>query len=503
MIKKKLILLSLGILPLQSVLIAQTVNSAVEATMYDVIGSGRYVSMGGAFTAVGGDLSAIKINPAAAGMKKTDEYAVSADFSMYQFESTANGASQKANMNRFSIPDFTYVSVQPTNDLHWKAMNFSLGFQRLNNLNSSVNFSGKGRFKSYINTLRDDAQTLSDQGYTFAENSIVYQAYQTVMIDKDEKGNYYSMLEQDGQEFSYEYESTGKIYEMFLSVSSAYQNKLFVGATLAFPIYNQSTSSYLREYNFLYPKTDLTLNGVPTQLVSAHFQQDHNVTGSGVVGKFGLIYRVDKNIRLGASYHTPTYYNLEDNFSYETTAYFKNYATQRIEYGGGALFNMITPAHYNLGFAYIFGKKGLLSVDYNYTNISGTEYIVPTTDINYNYFNGDKTLDGDRGINDLIREDFKGSHTIKVGGELNAKPMRFRAGAAIQTSPYNSGNSLQSVTVSGGMGYSKKEFFIDFGASYRMSEAEVNLNAYSGPEGNSSEKINQLQLVLTVGRKLK
>lgn len=482
--------------------LGQTVESAVDYATQDLVGSGRFISMGGAFTALGGDLSSVKLNPAGSGVKKTDEWAISGGMTMYKSTSVSPGGSVDQTLNRFFIPDVTYTKVNPTKDRYWKTVNFTVGVQRINNLNGLIETSGTGRFKSYINTLKEEAQANKDISRPLDASSWAYQAFQTFLIDTNAKGNYYSMLEDDGQDFKYNYDSEGRMYEMFLTVATAYKDKLFLGGTLAFPIVNQTTYSRLTESNFFFPRTDLVLNGISTQLTSAHFETRHDVTGSGVVGKFGLLYKVDKNVRLGASYHTPTYYNLEDIFSYRTTAYFKDFNTQIITYGGGAYFNLILPAQYNLGMSYVFGKKGLISFDYNYTDVSTTEYIVPAYDINYEYFNGNPT-NGERGVNDYLREEFTGAHTLRFGAEYNIKPFRVRGGFATRSSPYKNSENLKSLTFSGGVGFSRKEFYMDLGFAHTQTEETINLNAYEGPEGQGDETYYQNQMVLTVGFRVK
>lgn len=497
--KINLILLVCG---LSTFAIGQTVESAVDYATQDILGSGRYVSMGGAFTALGGDLSSVKLNPAGAGLKKADEWSVTGAVTMYKSDVISNGKTLENSLNNFSLPDITYTKVNPTKDRYWKTVNFTVGLQRTNNLNAFIQTQGSGRFESYINSLKDQAQNYKNIGRPLEPSSWAYQAFQTFLIDTNEKGLYYSMLEDDGQDFAYEYDSEGRMQEMFLTVSSAYKDKLYLGGTLGFPIVRQTTYSKLTETNFLYPRTDLVLNGVATQLTSAHFETRHDVTGSGIVGKFGILYKVDKKLRIGGSYHTPIYYNLEDIFSYTTTAYFKDFNTQRIRYGGGAYFNLILPAQYNLGMSYVFGKKGLISFDYNYTDVSTTEYIVPVHDVNYEYFNGNST-NGDRGVNDILREEFTGAHTIKIGGEYNAKPFRFRGGFATQSSPYKNSENLRSFTYSGGIGYSRKEFYIDLAYAYRTTEETLSLNAYDGPEGDADATYNESQIVFTVGVKVR
>ena len=60
---KKLSLLVIGVLSMSN-LVAQDISDAVRYSLDEIQGSARFRSMSGAFGALGGDMSAVSINPA-------------------------------------------------------------------------------------------------------------------------------------------------------------------------------------------------------------------------------------------------------------------------------------------------------------------------------------------------------------------------------------------------------------------------------------------------------
>ena len=60
---KKLLILFIGVIPM-SILNAQDISDALRYSTGDVQGTARFRAMSGAFGALGGDLSALSINPA-------------------------------------------------------------------------------------------------------------------------------------------------------------------------------------------------------------------------------------------------------------------------------------------------------------------------------------------------------------------------------------------------------------------------------------------------------
>ena len=111
-----------------------------------------------------------------------------------------------------------------------------------------------------------------------------------------------------------------------------------------------------------------------------YFQNDLYTYGGGVSLQFGAIATPNKNVRLGASYKTPTWYELKDEFS-------QYLETQSNDADGNSFNDVIdltntvnvyedytikTPSELRGSLAYIFGTRGLFSFDYSLKNYQNT-----------------------------------------------------------------------------------------------------------------------------------
>ena len=75
---KKLIIYTVLALPLFAS--AQNFNDALRYSRLEYLGTARFNALGGSMGAVGGDLSALSVNPAALGVYRNSEFTLSTDF---------------------------------------------------------------------------------------------------------------------------------------------------------------------------------------------------------------------------------------------------------------------------------------------------------------------------------------------------------------------------------------------------------------------------------------
>ena len=84
--KKIITLATLGLLVAAAPISAQTVYDAAKITGKDLNGTARFVGMGGAMGALGGDISTIGTNPAGIGIYRSNDFMTSFGFSSYGTE---------------------------------------------------------------------------------------------------------------------------------------------------------------------------------------------------------------------------------------------------------------------------------------------------------------------------------------------------------------------------------------------------------------------------------
>lgn len=84
--KKTIIIGIVGVMPLAG--FAQSAPDAYQLNQTDLRGTARFVSMAGAFTALGGDLTTLGQNPAGLGVYRTSEVGATLDVNMQNVKST-------------------------------------------------------------------------------------------------------------------------------------------------------------------------------------------------------------------------------------------------------------------------------------------------------------------------------------------------------------------------------------------------------------------------------
>ncbi len=73
--------------------LAQNVDDALRYSQIFYNGTARFTSMGGAFTALGGDISTLNQNPAGIGLFRSSEIAISPQLHYFKAERTSTTAS--------------------------------------------------------------------------------------------------------------------------------------------------------------------------------------------------------------------------------------------------------------------------------------------------------------------------------------------------------------------------------------------------------------------------
>jgi long-subunit fatty acid transport protein len=113
-----------------------------------------------------------------------------------------------------------------------------------------------------------------------------------------------------------------------------------------------------------------------------------------------------------------------------------------------------TPSKWTGSLAYIFGKRGLLSIDVSNKDYSNTR-IKPKSDPGY------------AGINNFMRNALDNAMEIRVGGEFKIKQVSLRAGYRFDESPYKVDQAFGDLTgYSGGIGYNFGDSRLDLAYSY-------------------------------------
>lgn len=93
---------------------AQGEMDAYKYSLGDLNGTARYLGMGGAFGALGGDASAMSSNPAGLGIYRSSEVVGTLSLSSIDTKSNWNGNVSKDDKSKLSFDNFSYVGYFPT-----------------------------------------------------------------------------------------------------------------------------------------------------------------------------------------------------------------------------------------------------------------------------------------------------------------------------------------------------------------------------------------------------
>jgi long-subunit fatty acid transport protein len=312
-----------------------------------------------------------------------------------------------------------------------------------------------GYFLSYANGV--PLSVLDNSNYGELDNGgqqafLGYQAYIINPVDNTNPNNsqYVSNITSGGN-----YYQENGIYtngyngKLSFNMATSYQDKLYFGINLNshFTDFYRSTSFYERNNNPL---------GLDYTVKNLRFDNNLYTYGTGFSFQIGIIGKVTTNTRLGLAYESPTWYNLSDEFSQNLAAVSANSGgqlpadvvdPQLVNYY--APYKLQTPSKFTGSFAQIFGKTGLISIDYSIKNYGNTKF-QPKNDVYY------------RGLNSEMNNILSTSGELRIGAEYKIKEWSLRGGYRFEEGPYKNSNTIGDLnSFSGGLGYNFGVFKLD------------------------------------------
>ncbi|MFT5762638.1 MAG: long-subunit fatty acid transport protein [Saprospiraceae bacterium] len=439
----------------------QTASDALRFSNFDVSGTARTIGVGGGLGALGADFSVVSTNPAGLAMFRTSEFI----FSPSVYSSTTrslledgNTAENKESKSRFNFSSIGYVnSTSPGHGSKWKTANISLGINQIANFNQTFFYSGtsEGSYSDRFLELAFDesGNPLTPDNLDQFEAGLAYETG-AIYDPNDENG----ILEwandfqwtRDLEVYKEQLVNTrGAINELNFSFAGNYNERLMIGASVGLPFVNfKEEKIYIEED----PDDEIPI------FVASTFKENLSISGIGVNFKLGLIFRVNQTLRLGAAVHTPTAYNLTDNFSTELNYIFdvgnepESFTGESPE--GTFDYKLKSPWRYIGSAGVIIRKLGFLTAEIEYVDYSGAVFNLTANSSDP----GDAAYQDE--INQEISEDFTSALNFKLGGEYAYEMFRFRAGYGIYGTPYAEGKVVNHA-ISFGLGFRKERFYMD------------------------------------------
>ncbi len=481
--KKSLSLLLSAICTISA--LAQTDIDAFRYSQRSIAGTARFISMGGAFGAIGGDLSAMSYNPAGLAIYRGSEFSISP--SIYTGNTNADylGGNTVSGRTVFNFGNIGLVLTNKDNDqsqVGWVNYNFGISYNRVADYNNASAIEGYNSSSSLLDYFAEKSKGVS---YENLDAYNEYLAYYTYLINPDSLNNYTSAAPGGNLLQQRSCTTRGSMGETNFTFSGNYQNKLYLGATLSFATLNYTEESYFDGFDEL---------NILDSLRQFEYSQYVKTQGRGVNLKFGFIYRPTDYIRLGGAIHTPTWLNMSDSYSNYMAARFDGgYSDTKYSPDGAFDYNLTTPFRALASVAVLFGKAGLISVDYEYSDISDANFHAP----GYGFSQ----------VNADIRKKYQSTNSLRTGMEWRLSNVYFRGGYGFTTSPVQnkyavSGFDFTQQHFSGGVGFRDKNYFLDLGYMYSISKEYFQPYTLENTAvAGSDQRVNGYNATVTLGVK--
>lgn len=429
--KLTLIVLLLGI-----VSHAQDFKDALLFSTEDLQGTPRFTAMGGAFGAVGGDLSALKINPAGSAVFATNQMSFTLDFNTTQNNNTFLSNKTETNFSDIDISQAgaVFVFVAEQNEPLVKKISFGINYDRINNLNDELFAFGQNNttianyFVEQANGIPlDNLTPFPNESFFDRYDSIgneyglagqeAYLAYEAFVINSTNPNDlatstYAPNVFSNNYSQAYTYDIDGNSGKITFNSAVDLGNKLLLGLNI-----NAYFVDFTRFTRFN------ERNSAATGVNLIEFDNILNTRGNGISFDFGAIYKPTDEIRLGLSYKTPTWMRLQEELSQVVRT---DGQANGVVIANPEIFNIYpdykfrTPATLTGSLAVILQKNLLLSADVTRRNYADMKF----------------RSSGFQAANNEISSLMKTATEVNLGGEYRIKDLSLRAGYNYHESPF-------------------------------------------------------------------
>jgi hypothetical protein len=451
------------------------------------------MAMGGAFGALGADFTLTSTNPAGIGLYRTSELSITPSVFIGTTESIYNSMTGTDSRAVFALGNAGMVITSKldsrNNKSNWKYVQFATGINRLadfNNRSQMVGFNSENSLlDTYVHSANGtDFRDIEEDiygSYAFDLNP----AWWTFLLDLQDTSiydQYISPIPGGNVLQMKTINSRGSMNEYVFSLSGNYMDRLYIGMTFGLP--------FIRYYEYSEYSEEDNTNSIYD---FKSFQRIDNLEtrGNGFNFKIGLIYRVNDWMRLGAAFHSPSWFNNMRDYWYTTmfSSFDNGDNYKKSSPSGNYNYDLTTPLRVQGNLGFIIGNVGLVSADYEFVDYGSSRLSA------YDYSFSEE--------NKSITNSYKGAHHIRVGTEWRYNIFSFRAGANYFTSPYrNDINDASQLGFSGGIGFRQDWFFLDLAYAYTGKKEDYYF--YNTPEYSTNPVSNTIRthtILTTVGVK--
>ena len=371
-------------------------DAAVLFSSEENQGTARFNSMSGAFGALGGDLSAGDVNPAGLAVFNRSEASISFGLRNTDILTSFYGTNVNNNDDYFNLTQAGGVIVFDNGRRsNWTKVALGFNYTLAKDFENSYIVEGNSGISDFF------------IGPTGTSNL----SYDPYLNYDDDLNNDIFYDDVDGQFFGNF--TSGQNEKFTFSLAAQYNEKFYAG----FSIVTHNLNYY---QNALFEHSS---NDGNSNLLDASFLQELYTYGDGVGFSLGFITKPSNEVRLGLAYQTPVWYNLTDEFVEDLEISVSNDSELYVENSGVSIYDykLSTPSRLTGSFAYLFGKEGLISLDYTYKNFENTT-LKPTNEFIEE--------------NDVLATNLKNTSQFNLGAEWRLDNVSLRGGYHFAQSPY-------------------------------------------------------------------
>lgn len=526
--KKSIFLIALGAIPVLAS--AQNAIDAFSVARSDMKGTARFMSMGGAFGALGGDLSTLSQNPAGIGVYRSSELGFTLDLDCQHSVAKSQGASFADNQTKFLLNNIGGVATLRLNNSVFKNLNILFTYNKgasfnrrysgavprldnsLTNYIAGVANANQLTVGDVESTDKFDPYNPNDGGYEAPWLCILgYDSYFISPTGSNEDTHWFGQWG-DGTSGmgSFNVNEWGGLDEYNIALGGNINNVFYWGMNFDIVNVNYSRDTYWSESldnavidddgTFIRSSADWTLHNY------------YNMNGTGFNYQLGFIVKPIQELRLGFAFRTPTWYDITENFYANTGAQYASMrngsqvsASTNNKQMASNYYSLRTPWRLTASIAGVIGGRFIISADYEWqpyhamhVGYANNSYDYGYNDWDFDYGWGDyypwyspsstgtpkaprsSYYDPYQDLNQDFRDYYTSTNTLRLGAEFRVtSKFSVRAGYSFVSSPVKEKVRAGEVAVATGLTPSFRldntTNYVTCGFGYRYKAFELDM----------------------------
>ena len=396
-------IITIGFCLASSFIFAQNLTDGLRYSMEGLNGTSRFNAMSGAFSSLGGDLSAVALNPAGTSIFTRSE--MSLTLAGVNSKNDANGRSTISS--DFLLSQFGVAFPITIGEEGWKNIAFAFNYQKTHNFDANdLNYTYRNNGANLGDFFLDKANGIMQQDLMLdvyknkrkVGRDNLYELYSRMGKLKEPEKFRNALL---GYTTGLVNPASGK-RELIPSMSDSeadavleerkYKKNISDGITTIqnveqyteggvnkynfnfagrydFISFGINLNSYSVDYRVVNKYRENYVNNTASDIRSALYQNEVRTVGSGFSLQLGAIAEVTTGLRIGLTYASPTWYTLQDEFSQSLSTTTQSNGTFFANPNVVAVYEKYyfrTPGSWTVGASWVWNKQLILSADYMY-----------------------------------------------------------------------------------------------------------------------------------------